>query len=334
MEVALTRIILFILGLHAVREVVAATGFVPRKAKHAWLVYNRFEPEIVAEALRFLGFERTSVDIAASKMKPGQTTLPERPFFQLLVLIHSNLIRFEHAVVYGRQTPVRSHFYINTMEAAHDHEQLRTMCRLLNVLILKPSRAYPDFVLTPKGGNPILGGHFAEMYNLLSLLGKGDRDASRANFDNPDNPERELINFEGYEQLLERAGEKHRIGRPLRGVAIDCNASSGSALLDIMHYFNALIEKAGTNVEPVTEAYILFRPDNIYDIDQRFKDYHYSVHRFVDLDEEAKAAIFESSISDEWKAGKRGALTQITLSLVNRGLTRTEITPNELGGGL
>ena len=175
------------------------------------------------------------------------------------------------------------------------------MVRLLSVLIKDEN---PDFVITPKNGNPVLGREFAATNNIISIISKHERDPAYAKTDAKLEPKATLmINFEGSDKLLEL--EKENPNRELTGVIVDCNVSDGDQVFDTIDLFNKLIDNINNQnsdkllIEKISKAYILFKVDqekSSVKVDKKFNTEGYKLYRYFDLNEDWKEELYEYKI--------------------------------------
>lgn len=288
---AVVFVILLIATFDTLGSFLIARGFITRKNKFLWtLFYNNNEEELIENVLRKLGFSKKEVINTAShlgKRKIIENNEDER----LISLIYKYIMCFSEKVTYGVETPVPSHYYINTMEASHNKEDLELMCRLINKLITNDS-VFPDFVITPKSGNPIMGKEFAEFHNIVSIFRKSNYDKSKARFiPSASNELAFNVNYEGslrLNSLIEELKKYDSRDRKIHGIVIDCNASGASEILKTMEEFNSHLSEG---IDPIVEAYILFRPDVASDVDEKFSERGFKLNRYFDLNDDIKTKI-------------------------------------------
>jgi hypothetical protein len=181
------------------------------------------------------------------------------------------------------------------MEAVHDKDTLKILVELILNLIFFESNnrnikmSMPDFVIIPKGGNPILGKEVASTLGILYMLKKSDADKSKAKIDKDMYPSDYLLtNYEGSWGLDDLQKKKH-----LHGIIIDCNTSGGSQLINTVSEFNDLISRMKMNIEPISKIYTLFRVDRDgTTIDNQFGRENCELKRYFDLDEKLKIKLF------------------------------------------
>lgn len=295
------NIIIFLLALVGIKEVVARFSLWPRN----WILSKFFYGNIYEETLLLNAFRELEISNkeARRNTKPILLSNNIRDSAEKLIYLIVNYI-YNTEIEYGATsaTKINSKYYINTMDASHDKEDLLLMCELLHRLIESDDRM-PDFIITPKDGNPILNQKYAEKYNVIGILSKNEQDSSYAKTDANTEPLGTLlINYEASSRLLKYAESRKR---NVYGVVLDCNAAGGTQIFKMMDDFNSLLENINEgatsriNIEPVHMAYILFRPDNSIDIDHKFSEGHYVIRRYFDLNEDLKSELykFKSSLN-------------------------------------
>ncbi len=294
--------ILLVLTINTLRDVIRAVGWVPRGCKYSGIIYGKYDESLLISVFKELGVNKKSVEIKLSHLRDGENL--QYPVSKLIALLSKYIFKFDEELDYGKMTVVSSNYYINTMEASHNTEDLNLMCILINKLIKSNyDTKYPDFILTPKNGNPILGKKFAEINRIISIIGKASDDNSRARVDQS-NPEvfskLFLMNFEGSQELFKKLKKENEKGKSFWGVAIDCNASGASSLLKMIDEFNNIMQLSEYNVEKVQHAYILFRPDTKEDVDKKFSEKDYKLYRYFDLNEDLKADLYAQKGDKEY----------------------------------
>lgn len=273
---------------------------------------------VVQRTYQELGFSRTLNQLRAknSWWEYGAVSDDHERCHRLMHLLCEHIEKYNDELKYGHNK--KSHYYINTMEAALEEEKRRLMCHLLSALMHSKEFEAPDFIVVPKDGNALLAAEWTNIHKYsLGLLARGEKDLARAIFDGQSfasaggavlaNGVAE--NIEGLKRLLARA---ERCQKPLRGALIDCNASGGTQIISIMEEFNKNINECG-RIEPITKAFVLFRIDTHDDIDGKFEDRGYSIHRWFELSsgDAIKKKMWEAKIS--WKS--RASKAQIDKSI-------------------
>ena len=296
-----TDIIIIILALETLRNVIAWLGIVPKGKKYSWLIYRSYSSLIVEDTLTALGFtNQKQKEILNTITYLGDSNVIKGAAKELVLLLSNYTRETTLELTYGKNTPVNTKYYINTMEASQNPLHLDIMCKIMMSLINKDNSIHkrPDFIITPKIGNPVFGHKFAEMNRMICLLRKGGSDKSRAQFDHTADittsaVDNLRVNYEGFQYLLNKSNELQVGNKPLYGVIIDCNASGGSEILETIQEFNKLIEQTHLKIERIQYAYILFRPDVHADADKSFHENGYFLKRYFDLDEDTKKLLID-----------------------------------------
>lgn len=288
----LNSVILLILALDTVRAVIAMTGFVKTTWKYSWIIYGKYDKNIVYEVFKELGFNEaqtrgTIKGIEDVAKNTGITR--ENASMRLISIISKNIVKFDSPINYGGKKMVTSSYYINTMEAVQNVETLKQMTSLMYILLEKYLDSKPDFILAPKRGNTSLAQSLGRSIGCPVVLVKDENDKSKAQIRTEDYT-RELlrVNYEGANNLLDESLKKR-----LKGVIIDCNVSGGSQILNIVEEFSTIIDTCDLNIEKPKVAYVLFRADTCgISVDDKFKDHGCSLFRYFDLNESIKEEIY------------------------------------------
>lgn len=225
----------------------------------------------------------------------------EDPQRKLVVLLRKYMRASGEKLEYGLTTKTYSNFYIDTMEAAQEEADLDVMVDLLKELLRRHSSKEhppnPDFVIVPKGGNPLLGRRFAQGIKALSILAKAKEDS--AFIAATDKRARLHINFEGVERVLKLEQQRREEGKQLYGICVDCNLAGGRGIREAVDSFNELCTTLGLNIRPVQAVYVLFRATNTEPDTQTFEklftESGLAIYRYFDLSENAKRAMSELS---------------------------------------
>src|SRR5258706_15868344 len=110
-------VILWFLGLCTLRVLIADTGWIPRDRPYSRLFYNHREFEFLKHLIK------TSPELIAelrSKLEiPADPVFEKQQLTELVKLMIRHLQTFKTEDSYGRSSPSRSRYDINTMEAAH-----------------------------------------------------------------------------------------------------------------------------------------------------------------------------------------------------------------------
>lgn len=290
------KIIIYFLGVMTLRELIAFSGLIPKDMKFSWIIYNTYDKFIINETLKSLGIERKDV-INVIKEKKFTKDYHKINKDNLIEIISKYIIYHEGKVEYGYKTPINTTYYISTVEASYDSEYLSWMCFLMNDLVLDTYKKMrikkmPDFILTPKGGNTHLGRIYADNRKILFLTSKYSVKSTYVTFLKNEYEYNLKTNYEGSWKLLETLSKNGSIDK-LYGIVVDCNTTTGEQILDMMKDFNKLVTDLNLNIDEVTDAFTLFRPvDNKKcDIDEKFKNHGFMLHRYFDLSEENKELI-------------------------------------------
>ena len=293
-------VIAAILGLDSIRAVLASLGIFDPDTKWGRIIYGKRDRTIVRAALRDLGYtEETSDEIV---IKMGE--IPERAFMansgvsakdaaiQLIIMLSRYIFEFRETILYGGNSDTESNYYINTMEIAHNEADKQKLTAIMVHLLcsrMKNSKI-PEIVVTPKGGNPLLVQEIAANLKSHLIVAKSLTDKSRIRIAGKPMYFKDefLVNYEGSGHLSESKKAKSC-------VVIDCNTSGGSQLLDIVKDIRMYIEKNkdSIKIKPPNDVFVLFRADTDGDdIDKKFSKHKCNIHRFFDLDEEAKKKMY------------------------------------------
>lgn len=294
----ITQIILITLALITLRDVIAKIFGIPRNSKIGKWFYTQYDKETLLEIFNVVGIDNESFRNNVRNAQNDHKKI-ERPEERLVYFLSK--YTYDFLTEYGKDTPTKTNFYMNTMEAAHFPNDLDQMTTLIaNLIHLKKGDIHQDFIVTPKCGNPMLGQNYTTIYNNIFLLSKYESDKSRSKFNIHQDPLISLmINFEGFAALKKEAEDNP--DKDFCGYVIDCNLSGGSLILKPMTEFNRMIEllhnkNTLTNIKPLQKAFILFRADtDITDqgnFDEVFKENGLECFRYFDLDEKNKSLLF------------------------------------------
>lgn len=295
------------------RALIAMLGWVPRNDN--WLsrfIYGKYDRIVLYDALKDLGYNRRDGEVLVSQLegvalrRGSSGVTNENVVMQILSVLANCIQKYPRKVQYGGRTPSDSAYYINTMGAAHNADSLVVMADAMVTLINRQLQdKKPDIIFVPKGGNPIFAKAVADSYGAELIVVKSKNDKSRVTFEPKTNEEQLLLlrsNYEGAWSNITNSAEEEQLG-----IVIDCNASGASQLCDIACDLNKLIETLAAtdcklNIAKITDVFVLFRADsNHKDVDQRFADLSLKIHRFFDLRETEKNALYElhTSHSDD-----------------------------------
>ena len=290
-------IILTLLSINGVRNIIAYLGWVPiNSGRLSKFIYARSDEKIIEKALINLGYEKQEIDqivtsMSKSRLKEVRKMTNKVCYRKLIKIIRKCLISTDQ-MRYGGST---TQYYIHTMMGSQNEDILEEMSELL---IYQITQDYlPNFVITPKSGNPLLGRYIAAKLGAQCILYKDPNERSYARNPNAvlgnDNPELDFeINFEGA-YYLDRE-------KPLKGVVVDCNTSGGTQLLNATKAFNNIIEKKKLPFKKIQNIYTLFKVDDDHqNIDEYFnQNGGLKLHRIFDMTEDIKTKIASLNSED------------------------------------
>lgn len=290
-----TYIIMGLLSLDTIRAIIAMLGWVKPDSKLSWLIYGRYERNLIEKALKDIGFSsvksrRITQNLKSISREVSNSTgvTSENAVEHLIVLLAKYIVKFDQPIQYGGSKTTDSSYYIDTMEISHSDEDRKKLSAIMVHLLNKKTTdsKKPQAIITPKGGNPLFAMEVAKHYNALFLMSKSKTDKSRI-FSVKNNAEMDfMINYEGSWSAEDLPKGKC--------IVLDCNTSGGSQLLDIVKDLQKVTSNGSISIQVPKEVYVLFRADERHrDIDQKFSDHNCSIYRFFDLDEELKKAIYD-----------------------------------------
>ena len=300
--VVLVCVVMLLSLFDSIRALIAATGIVKRESKFGRIIYGKQDISLIVAGLRELGFEpqksealKKQTQVAVKLVQDSFGVTEENAAEKLICLIAKYIVKFEQPIQYGKKTPTRSSFYIDTMEMAHNADDLRDMTSIMTFLYASQLKSNkPEVIVTPKGGNPLFAQSVASFYNAKCVVAKSESDKSRISSVGKDSRIDFLYNYEGAWGVVEEEKKEP--------IVIDCNASGGSQLLKIVQDLKVISDTyPGSGITHPKEVYVLFRADAdkitskkaSVNIDDEFKDNNCRLYRFFDLDEEVKTKIFE-----------------------------------------
>lgn len=273
------EIILFFLGIFSVRQLIAQNIDIPLPSKWRWLIYNK--KDLVQPVLCRRAYEMNS--LAAKKQ--SSSSIIEK----LLELDSRHIKYYEDGLGHGRSTRIQSKYFINTLEASYNEDDLGTMTSAIHSLITSsnlPSHKI-DFVLYLKSGNQILARNIfknvdRDMIYICRL------DDSSSSYPLRPNVAAHMfsVQFENLDTLLQ-AAQNARNGK-LTGIVVDCSISTGGGIKSAIKQFNQLIEQENLNINKVEHAFVLYAHKPFQD--DECKDF--TLHRFFDMDEETRELIY------------------------------------------
>lgn len=310
-KVDVNEIIIAILSFDTLRSVIAMMGVVKRETPILGrLIYGKYDVIIVEEALRELGYSEKESEKISNRLKRASKRqgCPEEDLpLKLLFILSRYIVKFDKDISYGMvskgKTLSYSKYYINTMEAVHDPGMLKDLSGIMISLIRHKGKEEFDFIIVPKGGNPLLAQYVAGELGIALIIAKDINDSARPQ----ENTEKERlagIKYEGLQVLLNKNPSKN-----MKGIVIDCNTSGGTQLITIVKDFNDLLNRGKYQISPIEDCYVLFKlvkRDNYngkeVSIDKKFSDVNCKLHRFFDLDEEDKSDLDNISYTDYYEA--------------------------------
>ncbi len=327
-SISINDIILTILGLDTLRSVLASLGIVKRETPFLGrIIYGKYDIIIVKEVMRELGYssQQTEKIVARLKDVAKKEKYPESDTaLKLLYILSKYIIKFENTISYGLKSEGKtlsySYYYINTMEAVHNPTDLKELSHIMIRLMKYNKENRVDFIIVPKGGNPLLAQYIANELGVSLIIAKDINDSARPQESNEmDRVGR--IRYEGLNLLLEKSPASK-----FKGVIVDCNTSGGTQLAIIASDFNDFVKKCNLSIESIRDCYVLFKLVKIdvnsekeIDIDKRFTDINCKLHRLFDLDEEDKKGLYNiSSFADYYEAYTNGALHELKNKIIDK----------------
>lgn len=295
MNDVLTNILLSILTLDTIRSVIAMLGWVKPESKFAWIIYGRYDRNILVAALKDLGYskERSSSIIkdlkAAAKKNKSLTGIEkDNAAIHLIILLSKYIEKFSQ-IQYGGRNLSNSNYYIDTMEISHSKKDLNVMTTIMVWLIKSNFNSKPEVIFVPKGGNPLFAQAVASAFNVNLIVVKPDDDKSKITTADKNPIALFKINYEGSWSILDNKTK-------LKTIVLDCNTSGGSQLLEIIHDTEELIDNSNgqINLQLPKNAVVLFCVDRQGEkIDEIFKNRNSNLFRYFDLDESTKELLYK-----------------------------------------
>lgn len=327
-SITINDIILTILGLDTLRSVFASLGIVKRETPFLGrIIYGKYDVIIVKETLRELGYSSQQAEQIVGRLKnvANEEKYPESDTaLKLLYILSRYIIKFENVISYGLISEGKmlsySNYYINTMEAVHNPTDIKELSHIMIRLMRYNKEDRVDFLIVPKGGNPLLAQYIANELGVSLIIAKDINDSARPQ--ESDEMERiGRIKYEGLILLLEKSSMNK-----LKGVIVDCNTSGGTQLATIASDFNELVKKCDLSIEPICNCYVLFKLVKVdlnsgreIDIDKRFTDINCKLHRLFDLDEQDKKELYNiSSSKDYYETYTNGELHELKNKIINK----------------
>lgn len=293
-----TAIILIFLSLDSIRWIISSLGIVNPDAKYAWLIYGKYDRQLLGSVLKDLGFSHAQQDYIDRGMRKvaNEVTCDEitkdNAALQLIILLAKYIVKLPTNSKYGVHTPSKSEYYVDTMEAAHNDADRSKMVSIIKCLI-ESSGSPPNIVITPKGGNVLLAKDVAYLYSAHYLMAKDFSDSSKVTA--LDQRMEFMINYEGSFDIVDSKDSNVSI-------VLDCNTSGGGQLLNIVKDISKRrsAKPCPIGVPSPEKAFVLFRVDDSKrKLDEEFANNGCSLVRYFDLDEEIKKQLFELKTSSE-----------------------------------
>ncbi len=278
-------IIIYLLGILTIRQLIAQNLNIPLPKRLMWLLYDKknLEQPVLC---------RRAYEINCLKNnKQSNSTIVKN----LLELASRHIKYYEGGLGHGRSVRVQSQYFINTLEASYNEDDLDIMTSALRTLIDHSELPFPqiDFVLYIKSGNQILA---RNIYNgvgdYMIYICRIDGNAGSYPLHTKVDMHLYSVQFENLDALLETA--KHTSGKKLTGIAIDCSISTGNGLKDAITQFNKLVKKGQYNINEINHAFVLYAHKPYDD----GKSQEFKLHRYFDMDEKTRELIYKVSTGE------------------------------------
>lgn len=308
----INAIILIVLGLDSLRMIIAMLGIVKRETPFfGRIIYGKYDAIVLKETLREMGYGRQQTERIVGKVKNvvREDKYPKKDAaLKLIYLLSQYIDKFDNTISYGLVSDGKqlsySNYYINTMEAVHNNGVLKSLSHIMIQLMKYNKENKIDFIIVPKGGNPLFAQQISSELGVSLILAKDQNDSAKPQ-GKRESMELGLIKYEGLKHML----DKYHKGK-LNGIVLDCNTSGGTQLSTIINEFNELIKKCDYPIKRIKKCYVLFKLVKVdqksgreVNIDKRFSDLGVRLYRFFDLDEEDKRQIYGvSSYIDYYEA--------------------------------
>lgn len=293
----LTKVLLGLLTLDTIRAVIAMLGWVKPESKIAWIIYGRYDKNLIISALQDMGYSHEKREKIIRGMKKiaadarRQTGVVEHDVdVQLIILLAKYIEKFPDGIRFSEESVSESHYYVDTMEISHDEKDLRIMHTIMLHLIQKNRmlQKIPSAIISPKSGNPVFAQTLATTLGSQLLIAKSESDPSRVSSYGSNTTELFKINYEGSWKVL-------RSSNNFDCIILDCNTTTGGQLIEIIAELNGVIQEQGNaiKIKRPQQAFVLFCADkNGEDIDKKFKSHGITLHRYFDLDENTKEMLY------------------------------------------
>lgn len=297
-----------LLILDQIRSILATFIIVDPDKFLGKILYGQRDKAIVSSALRDLGYSSSKSndivlklkDVARSANIVNSAVSSSDAAIQLIIMLSKYIIKSESPIIPGRTDMTRSMYYINTMDIVHNEEDSKKLVAIMiRLMEYNKLQKTPEVIIASKGGNPLFAQAIAQTFNSKFLIVKSDKDKSRVKIAGNKLTEC-IINFEGAQELLRTSDNS----RCKSCVVIDDNICSGKQLISIINSIRTMRDEEDTflNLEVPSNVYVLFRA--IVDkenVDKKYEESGCRLHRFFDLDEEAKEKMYslQQTISRE-----------------------------------
>ena len=287
----LENAIMALLSIDTLRALIAMLGYVKPDSKYAWLFYGRYERNLVKTALKDLGFseEKTnkifqSMSKISKNIEDDTGVRGEDAAVHLIILLSKYIEKFNHPIQYGAEKLTKSNYYLNTMEISHNVEDRRIMAAAMVHLVNQHINKKPDIIFVPKAGNPLFVEEISNILNAHLVIAKAPEDDSKISTIKAGTDTKELfrVNYEGAGAIKDSVDQYQYL-------IMDCNTSSGTQLLNIIHDIRQVTKSETSKIN----VFVLFRADNKEDIDKKFQNHNSKLYRFFDFDEDIKKMLYE-----------------------------------------
>lgn len=292
-----TKVLLGLLTLDTIRAVIAMLGWVKPESKIAWIIYGRYDKNLIISALKEMGYsyEKTTKIVknmkkiaAEARLKTG--VAEHDVDLHLIILLAKYIEKFPNEIQFSEGSVSKSHYYVDTMEISHDEKDLKVMHAIMLQLIQKNKtlKKTPSVIITPKNGNPVFAQALATTLGSQLLIAKSENDPSRVSSFGSKTTELFKVNYEGSWKILQSSSN-------FDCMILDCNTTTGKQLIEIIEEVHEIIQEHGNaiRIKKLQQAYVLFCADKQNeDIDTKFKNHGVTLYRFFDLDENTKEMLY------------------------------------------
>ncbi len=277
--VTMDNVILALLGLITIRQLVAQNFDIPLPDRLKWLLYNKKDLNPPVLCRRIYDINSTFND-----KRPSSAVIED-----LLALDCRHVKYYPGGIMHGRRALISSDYFINTLEASYNEQDLEIMVKAIRALIAKSNLATDiDFILFLKSGNQILANNiYPRDSNIIHICridgGKGFQPLKTTQ-----NPSDFSILYENLDRLLEVA-KIRQSGEKLTGIVVDCSVSSGSGIANCIKDFNDFVKRHHLAINPIKDAFVLYSHKPYTD------NSDFTLHRYFDMDEDIRKMIYEAS---------------------------------------